>query len=129
MTIFLNALAGLLSGIVGSMGLGGGGVLVLYLVLYLNMNQLEAQGINLVFFIPTAIISLFIHNKNGLIKWKKALPLIVTGVIGVFAGMFFIDKIQPDILRKIFAGLIFIIGARELIMVFVHKKNDSKKLS
>lgn len=129
MIFFLNALAGILSGIVGSLGLGGGGVLVLYLVLYLNMNQIEAQGINLLFFIPTATISVIIHNKNKLIKWKKAIPLIITGMIGVFVGMMFIEKIEPTVLKKIFAILIFIIGVKELISTFWKEKKDDKKPS
>ena len=44
-------LAGLFSGILGSMGLGGGAVLVIYLSLFTNTKQLSAQGINLIFFI------------------------------------------------------------------------------
>ena len=39
-------LAAFFSGLAGSLGLGGGGVLVLYLVLALGMPQLKAQGIS-----------------------------------------------------------------------------------
>ena len=39
-------LAAFFSGLAGSLGLGGGGVLVLYLVFALGMPQLKAQGIN-----------------------------------------------------------------------------------
>lgn len=112
-----SALAGTASGVVGSMGLGGGGVLVLYLVLVLNTDQLEAQGINLIFFIPIAALSLIIHSKNHLVQWKKALPMILTGLIGVIGGTFLLDKFEPGILRKIFAVLIFGIGVHELLSV------------
>ena len=44
-------LAGLFSGILGSMGLGGGGILIIYLSLFTATEQLKAQGINLIFFI------------------------------------------------------------------------------
>ena len=50
-------LAAFFSGLAGSLGLGGGGVLVLYLALALGMSQLKAQGINLLFFIPCAVLS------------------------------------------------------------------------
>ena len=43
-------LAGLFSGIIGAMGLGGGAVLIIYLSVFTDMPQLEAQGINLIFF-------------------------------------------------------------------------------
>ena len=51
-------LAGLFSGIIGAMGLGGGAVLIIYLSVFTDMPQLEAQGINLIFFIPIAIAAL-----------------------------------------------------------------------
>lgn len=127
MNLLWNALAGIASGLIGSMGLGGGGVLVLYLVLVLNMNQVEAQGINLIFFIPIAIVSLVIHSKNHLIQWKKAIPLILTGLLGVGIGTFVLGKIDPTILRKIFAVFLFIIGAHELLTIkkkTAHPKKD-----
>ena len=39
-------LAGLFSGILGSMGLGGGGVLRMYQSLFTDTKQLTSQGIN-----------------------------------------------------------------------------------
>lgn len=115
MTFLWNALAGAASGLIGSMGLGGGGVLVLYLVLILNMDQVKAQGINLIFFIPIAILSLVIHCKNRLVQWKYAAPMIITGLIGVGLGTLVLGKINPDILRKIFAVFITLIGVYELL--------------
>ena len=47
-----NLLAVIVSAAVGAMGLGGGSVLILYLTLILNMQQVQAQGINLLFFLP-----------------------------------------------------------------------------
>ena len=44
--------AGLLSGIIGAMGLGGGAVLIIYLSVFTDMPQLKSQGINLLFFYP-----------------------------------------------------------------------------
>ena len=55
-------LAGLFSGILGSMGLGGGAVLVIYLSLFTETKQLTAQGINLLFFIPIAAVSVIIYS-------------------------------------------------------------------
>ena len=55
MSYFWAALAGTLSGVIGAMGLGGGGVLIIYLTLFLGMEQGIAQGVNLIFFIPSEI--------------------------------------------------------------------------
>ena len=63
-------LAGLLSGIIGAMGLGGGAVLIIYLTLFAETKQLQAQGINLLFFIPIALVAVLIYSKKKQIKWK-----------------------------------------------------------
>ncbi len=52
---FLDILAVILSAAVSAMGLGGGGVLILYLTLVRDVPQLEAQGINLLFFTPAPL--------------------------------------------------------------------------
>ena len=95
---------------IGAMGIGGGGVLIIYLTLYLGMNQLNAQGLNLLFFIPCAVIALIIHSKNSLIKWKDAMLLIVFGIIGICIGALLTSYIPENILRKIFAVFLLIIG-------------------
>ncbi len=109
----LNIIAGFLSGVAGAMGLGGGGVLVLYLTLYLNLPQLKAQGINLVFFVPCAIVAIILHSKKKLIDWKKTTPIILGGVLGVLSGMLLVNVIRTNLLSKLFAGLLIIMGVRE----------------
>ena len=51
MSTVIPIIAGFLSGLIGSMGFGGGGVLIIYLVVFANIPQLQAQGINLIFFV------------------------------------------------------------------------------
>ena len=62
--MILEILTGFLSGIISGMGIGGGTILIPALSLFLNINQHTAQGVNLLFFIPTAIVALFIHKKK-----------------------------------------------------------------
>ena len=50
MNYIVPIIAGFLSGLIGSMGFGGGGVLIIYLVIFTNTPQIVAQGINLIFF-------------------------------------------------------------------------------
>ena len=74
------ALAGFAAGALGAMGLGGGGVLLLYLALT-GTGQLAAQGINLTFFLPIAALSLVLHRKNGLVELSAAQPVAGGGVL------------------------------------------------
>lgn len=107
-------LAGLLSGIIASMGMGGGAVLLIYLNLFAGMPQLNAQGINLIFFIPTAIFSLAIYIKNKEIKFKKVLPIAGLGLLGAALGLYLTTVIEAHLLTKIFGGFLCIIGLKEI---------------
>ena len=62
--LILTFLASLLSGICASMGLGGGSILILFLTLFLNVDRIVAGGVNLMFFIPVALVSVFMSIKN-----------------------------------------------------------------
>ncbi len=111
----------LLSGLTASLGLGGGFVLVIYLTAIANMQQMEAQGINLVFFIPIAILSLVLHVKNKLLDKRPLLPSILGGILGVGIGFGLSCLIGSAWLSKLFAIFILIIGIKELF----HKKTNS----
>ncbi len=113
-------IAALLSGILGSMGFGGGSVLIIYLTLFLSMPQKEAQGINLIFFIPCAVISVLCNLKNGFVRLRTAVFLILGGVFGVLLGSFIFAGIQSALLGKIFGGFVVIMG---LITLFSKGKN------
>lgn len=113
-------LAGLFSGILGSMGLGGGGVLILYLALFTNTPQLTAQGINLLFFIPIGVLSVIIYTIKKQIKWKIALKIAVFGVVGALVGFYFADLFGGNITGKIFGGFLIIMG---IMQIFKRTKN------
>lgn len=119
----ITAIVGFFSGVTASLGLGGGFVLLLYLTAIQGMDQLQAQGINLLFFLPIAALSLIIHIKNKLIDKQPLLPCILCGVVGVLAGSSIAFWIPTNLLSKIFAVFILIIGCKEL---FFPKKDDVK---
>jgi len=97
-----------------ALGMGGGGILLIYLTVYLGFDQLRAQGINLIFFIPVAAAALTMHIKNRLVRWKIVWPCILLGLPGVFLGERLAMLIGPGILQKIFGGSLILIGAKEL---------------
>lgn len=126
MSVILNGLASFFSAAVGALGLGGGGVLVLYLTLKLNLEQTASQGINLLFFIPCAVISVIINSKNKRIEWKTLLPIILGGVIGALIGVVLTGYVKPQFLRKIFAVFFVIVGLREIFTKQKSPKTQSK---
>ena len=78
------------------------------------MGQQEVQIINLIYFIPTALIALYFHNKNNLIEKKILKPIILTGFIGAVVGSFIATSLDGDILRKIFGVFLSIMGIVEI---------------
>ena len=54
MNIVIDILAGILIGTLTGMGIGGGGLLVIYLTAVRGMQQLSAKACNLLFFIFAA---------------------------------------------------------------------------
>ena len=107
-------LAGLFSGIIGGMGLGGGAVLIIYLTVFKDMEQLKAQGINLLFFIPIALVAVIIYSFKKQIKWKPTLPLAIGGVLGAAGGFFLTDIIGGNITAKLFGGFLILLGIKEI---------------
>ena len=47
--------------VLSGLGVGGGGLLVIYLALFTDVAQLSAQGINLLFFIFSCGASMLVH--------------------------------------------------------------------
>lgn len=101
---------GLISGIISGMGIGGGTVLIPALIIFTSINQHEAQGINLIVFIPIAITALITHFRNKNIELKIALYIIFGGVIGSITGSFLAINIEAGLLQKIFGVFLFAMG-------------------
>jgi uncharacterized membrane protein YfcA len=108
-------LIGLASGIISGMGIGGGTILIPALVLFVKPEQHIAQSVNLLFFIPTAIIALIIHIKNKRIDFKMALPIIIAGVGGAFLGSRLALSLPGPVLKKIFGVFLLAMGCYEMI--------------
>ena len=121
MTVW-NIIASVISGILGAMGFGGGGILIIYLTQILKFKQIKSQGINLIFFIPSAITALIIHIKNKLIKFKQILPFLISAIPGVVAGLYLTTIITGNTLSKAFGILLITMGVKELF-----KKKNSKR--
>lgn len=105
---------GLASGIISGMGIGGGTILIPALVIFLKPDQHIAQSVNLIFFIPTAIIALIIHIRNKRIDFKLALPLIISGLFGAFLGSQLAITLPGWLLKKWFAVFLLAMGCYEM---------------
>ena len=107
---------GILAGFIGgSMGVGGGIIIIPALMIFLGFSQKEAQGTSLaVLTMPVAFMAAFNYYKGGYINMKFAAIMIVTFVIGSYFGSKFALSIPASTLKKIFAILLLVIGVKML---------------
>ncbi len=122
----MNILVGILTGAAASMGLGGGFILLVYLSIFTNTPQDIAQGINLLFFLPIALLSLIIHIKNKLIDLKLVGKYLILGLPCAVVGSFVAGIIDVEILRKLFGAFLLYIGFNQLYSSFKDKKSKKK---
>ena len=120
----MNIIIGLLSGIAASMGLGGGFILLIYLSAFTETSQTIAQGVNILFFLPIALISVIIHFRNKLIDIKTVVKYSVAGLLGAVAGSFLSVYLDTIVLKKLFGVFLIVIGVREL---FGKRKQPQKE--
>lgn len=118
--LFASFLAGALSG----MGLGGGGILLVFLTAFSSIDQLTAQGINLIFFLPTGLIAIIIYAIKKQIEWKIVFKMWLFGSVGALGGYFIAKAIETQYLSKIFAAFLIVFGVINLFTKDKTKKAE-----
>lgn len=120
-------IAGLLSGVISGMGIGGGTILIPALAIFLHVGQHEAQGVNLLYFIPTAAVSLWVHIKNKSVNFKIAWPIILFGLAGAIGGAWLAGALKARLLRRLFGIFLLAMGGFEILKKDKKSKKDKEK--
>jgi len=109
----IGVAAGLLSGMVG---VGGGIIIVPALVYFLSFNQQMAQGTSLsILLLPTGIFAVMNYYKEGYVDWKVALIIASSFLLGGFIGSKVAISLDQNIVKKIFATFMVLMGLKMLI--------------
>lgn len=103
------AAAGLCGGILAGMGMGGGTLTIPILVLFLSVDQLTAQFVNLIAFLPTGTAALGVHLKNGLVK-KSPLPWVLIPALVATAATSFFAADSVEWLGKLYGGFLVLVA-------------------
>lgn len=120
---FIDIAAGILFGALAGMGIGGGGLIVIYLTLFRDYAQKDAQLANLIFFTVAAAASLFIHFKKRKIKFFPVIFLTVGGLFGSLLGSHVTTLIPQEITGKLFGVMLVITG----FITFIKAKRLMRK--
>jgi uncharacterized membrane protein YfcA len=108
--ILIGVAAGILSGLVG---VGGGIILVPALVYFMKYSQHQAQGTSLGILCLPVVILAFITYYQDTRKMGTPIDLKVIGIIAIgfliggYFGSHIAVRIDKDLLRKIFAIILF----------------------
>lgn len=118
----LPLLIGFGTGILSAWGVGGGTLLLLCMTLFLGVDQSTAQGINLLYFLPTAGMGLIWHKKNGLLEKDVLQQAIPLGTLAAIVAAWIATSVDTAFFRKPFGIYLLITG----IMTLFQKKQDNK---
>ncbi len=108
------ALAGMVTGVLSGFGVGGGSLLLIYMTNFAGVPQTLAQGINLLYFLPTAATALPAHVKNGYVEKRALIPAIAAGLICSGLTAWAATALDVELLHRCFGGFLIVIGLREL---------------
>ncbi len=109
--VIVATVLGLLSGL----GIGGGSLLMLWLTVILHKDPTVARSINLLFFIPSALVACAIRYRKSELNLKTPTPAILAGCVCAVLGTFIGIYVDTELLKKIFGFLLIGASIREIL--------------
>ena len=110
LVLSISTLLGFLTGL----GVGGGSLLILWLTLAENQSPEIARGINLLFFLPSALIACLFRRKQGTLDLRRVWPAMAAGAAAAAVFSMISSMLPPDALQKPFGILLLATGIREV---------------
>lgn len=108
-------IVGTVLGFLSGLGIGGGSLLVIWLTVVLQTDPAVARGINLLFFVPSAVGACILRAKQNRLKLRPLLPAIIAGCIAAAVFSQVAAAMDVRILKKLFGGVLLAAGIRELL--------------
>jgi uncharacterized membrane protein YfcA len=104
---------GLVGGMIaGLLGVGGGVVFVPGLVIFLGLNQHQAEATSLLAIVPVAIVGTYRQDRYGNVRRADALLLGVLSIAGAAAGVALANALSGEVLRDAFAALMVLVATQ-----------------
>lgn len=108
------ALFGIFLGLLSGLGVGGGSLLMLLLTLGLGLEYRIARSVNLLFFIPGALIASAFRCRQVKLPIKKLLGAMLAGCISALIFSYISTSLDINLIKKIFGLILLVTGIREL---------------
>lgn len=117
----LMAIVAFLVSILMGIGVGGGGLFIIFLTECMNFSQIVAQGTNLVFFVLAGASALVLHIKNRKLNAWQILIMTSLGILGSVIFSHLANILSPEIPRRVLGGLLVLSGIITLFKLFKEK--------
>ena len=101
--------------LLSGLGVGSGGLLVVFLTEYRDVGQLFAQGVNLIFFIFSSGASTAVNLRSRNICYGAVTVMSIGGTVGAIVGALVASVLAPDLLRIGFGAMLLIGGVPSFI--------------
>jgi uncharacterized membrane protein YfcA len=96
-------------------GVGGGLLMVPYMVLVLGEGQHIAEGTSLLVMVPTAIAGVVVHRRGGFVELRTATALGVGGAVGAVGGALLALQLEGRQLSRLFGVVVIFVGVRLIV--------------
>jgi uncharacterized membrane protein YfcA len=110
----LAFLVGTAAGVLSGCGVGGGTLLLIYLTAFAGVGQVQAQGVNLAYFLPCSAAALYSHLKNKQVERTAFLPAAAAGCLCTLPAAWLATALDAAALRRIFGAFLIAVGLREM---------------
>ena len=111
--LLLAGAIGLVAGVLaGLFGVGGGILFVPTLTLVLGLTQLHGEASSLLAILPNAAAGAWRQRRYGNVRWRPALILGLSAIIGVEAGVQLAEALPEHALRRLFGLLMLAVAAQ-----------------
>jgi uncharacterized membrane protein YfcA len=106
---------GIIVGLMSAMfGIGGGVVMVPFIVLVMDGSQHLAEGTSLAVMVPTAVAGVLAHRKRGFVRFDSAAWIGAPGVLGAVVGALLAHRLDADTLQIYFGAFTVLVGLKVL---------------
>ncbi len=111
----ITAAAGLAIGIVNGLLGAGGGMLAVPMLKKMGLEQKAAHANAVALILPVSVLSAILYLSKNYVNLSDAIAYIPTGILGAILGTYFLKKISPLWLKRIFGIFMVYAGIRLLV--------------
>lgn len=108
-------LISLLIAVLSGMGMGSGGLLVVFLTLFADVPQIRAQGINLLFFLFSSGASMLRHISTRSLSFPVIAIVSAAGLLGAIPGTYAALLLPEKLVRTLFGTMLALSGTVSLL--------------